>query len=175
MYGQKARGRQLTGFENALAAQIESASAAVPPTFRFAHPGIKDLILKEGRHIFLQEVPHPDQIITEDPLLDPYDATREPTIGIFTQHGTGIIPAAGIGGRHEWILRLVLRAGTGLETAKEHLEDLVEYLEFDLPGEFGGFAILTVVIESRPLVFVRREDDHAYCEAVLRFMVVPTT
>ncbi len=82
---------------------------------------------------------------------------------------------AGIGGRHEWILRLVLRAGTVFETAKEHLEDLVEYLEFDLPGEFGGFAILTVVIESRPLVFVRREDDHAYCEAVLRFMVVPIT
>ncbi|MCJ2530690.1 MAG: hypothetical protein LN413_00010 [Candidatus Thermoplasmatota archaeon] len=175
MYGRKAMGRQLTGFEDALAAQIEASSQAVPPTFRFAHPGIKDLILSEGRHIFLQELPHPDEIKTEDPLLDDYDATREPTIGIFTETGSGIVPSSGIGGRHEWTLRIVLRAGTVFETAKEHLENLIEYLELNLPSEFGGFAVASVIIESRPRVFARREDDHAYCEAVLRFMVVPTT
>ena len=174
-YGLKAKGRQLTGFENALAAQIEAATAAVPPTFRFSHPGIKDLILVEGRHIFLQDLPHTKDIVTANPLLDPFDPQKEPTIGIFTQAGAGIIPSSGIGGRHEWTLQFVLRAGVVFNTAKEHLEELTEYLELELPSEFGGFAVANVVIETRPRAVTRREDDFAYVEAVLRFMVVPTT
>lgn len=175
MWGRKAMSRTLSRFEDALAAEIEASTASVPPRFRFTNPGLKDLIFKEGVHIFLNDLPDPKDIDVPDPLLDGYIQGKDPTIGIFTEPGSGFVPSASVGGRGDWILRIVLRAGSVHEDAKEQLEELAVFLERDLRGSFGGFLMANVVIESRPRVVLRREDDYSYAQATLRFMAVSAT
>jgi len=164
--------RSLSKFEDDLAAEIEGSTAADPPRFRFTNPSLKDLIMKEGVHIFLNELPDPKDIDVDDPLLDDYVQGRDPSIGIFTEPGSGLIPSASVGGRGEWILRILLRAGTSHEDAKQLLEELTVFLERDLRGSFGGFHVGNVVIESRPRIALRQEDDYSYAVATLRFLAV---
>lgn len=181
MWGDRAKVRNLVGFENALAAVIEEATAAVPPLFRFTHPGLKDLILNEGVHIHLQGIPAVEDIQTDNPLLEEGNgeggppARREPAIGIFTEPGSGVLPSASLGGRHEWMLRFILRAGTISEDAKQQLEELVVFLTQTMGPTVGEFSVVGTELTGRPRVTARQENDQPHCEATVRFMVVPTT
>ncbi len=164
-------GVKLGGFEDGIA-------AAVAAGFTFSIITFKGQPLSVGRHLFVQDMPEVEELGEDfngktEARKPIFDATREPTIGIYTEAGVGVIPSSSHGGRHEIALRFVLRIGTVPETSKEHLEQLIEWVEESLPSRITGYMIRARIIVSRPRVFAREGDQHAYCDAIVRFMMVP--
>lgn len=174
-------GLKLGGFEDAIAAAIASGFVFdlpwVPPE---PQPHFNGRPLVAGRNVFAQDMPETEELEVaypgdeNDPTVIAYDDQGEPTISLYTEAGIGVQPTASQGGRHETGIRFVLRLGTIPETAKEYLEDLIEWIEGDMKSRVTGYLIRSRVIEGRPRVFAREGDDHAYVDAVVRFLMVPT-
>lgn len=165
------RNVQLQGFEDAVA-------QAIADNFRFVGPFLEDVELVTGRHLFVQDMPEVEDIAeTEAQAVQPYDPDREPTISIYTTGGE-LIPTISRGGRHEWALRFVLRLGVVPEDTKSRLEELTEFVESWFPGKIIGNATLgkhqvkAALITSRPSVFSRVNDEHAFATCTFRFLAV---
>lgn len=174
-------GLKLGGFEDAIAASIASTFVFdlpwVPPE---PQPHWNKRPLIAGRNVFVQDMPETEELQeaypadeTDETVIG-YDDKGEPTISLYTEAGIGVRTTSSHGGMQEGGVRFVLRLGTIPETAKEYLEKLIEWIEGEMKSRVTGYVIRSRVIESRPRVFAREGDDHAYVDAVVRFLMVPT-
>ncbi len=158
----------LDGFEDAVIAYLAKS-------FRFSGPYLSNVPLKVGRHLFVQVMDPVDTLVAEAKVLnEPYDPEKEPTISVFTLVNAGIQPTSSRGGRHEWILRIVMRFGVVLEECKARLEELIEFMKMNTRGAYiDRYAVKGIVLTSRPSVFQIEDSDQAYCEVHLRLFAVP--
>jgi hypothetical protein len=123
-----------------------------------------------GRNLFVQDNPEIEDVQVTSPDFNP---ATEPTVTIFTDGGPGAIPSSSKGGRMEWNLRFILRLGVVPEIAKAFLEGLVESILKRVKGQKAGiYRIKGVNLLTRPTVFVRQGDGHAFTTATMKFFVV---
>jgi len=154
----------LVGFEEALAKYIAE-------NFRFSGDTLQNVPLVEGRNIFVQDMPEVEELAQ---TFTDFSIATEPTLALYTDPGEGALPGVSGTPRHEWNLRFVLRLGTVPEETKMRLEELVAWMERNTQGRImGRFQVKKFLYVSRPTVFERAGDDHAFVSSVLRFIVVP--
>ena len=173
---------RLDGFEEALAKKIAADMQIQPPIFRWADDDRANVRLVYNRTIFVQEMleePEIEQIAArfnpgpgDEAIPAEFDAAKEPVVGIFTQSNQGLRPSSSRGGVHEWVLRFVLRAPGSPETSKALLEQFIDYVVRSVRGVIGRHVIKGRELTQRPKAFARDEDDHAFSDAVIRFVVV---
>lgn len=149
---------KLNGFESALADWIAS------------NVQLNDQPISVGRNLFVSDMPEVEDIQQTEP---DFDSLKEPTIAVYTDPGLGVQPGPGRGSRMEWNVRLVLRFGVVPESAKVLLEELITDIIKRTPGvKSGAFMVKGVNIITRPTVFARQGDGHAYTTCALKFFVV---
>lgn len=154
---------RLDGFEEALAGAIAAG-------FRFPDATLQNLALEAGRHLFVNDMPEVEAIAK---TATDFDEKTEPQIGIYTTQQGGILPSVSSGARHEWNLRIIVRAGKVFERVKELLEHLVKFL-IELKGKRATpFLVKHVQLTSRPQPFERKGDDRALASSTLKFLAVP--
>lgn len=158
----------LDGFEDALVAYLAGA-------FRYAGPYLSNVPLKVGRHFFAQDMKDTDTLVTDARAAgEEFDPEQEPVVGVFTVPNDGLIPSQSRGGRHEWLLRIIMRFGVYQEKCKARLEELVEFLNTTARGAYvQRYAIKGVKIMQRPTAFQLADSEMAYCEVQLRLFAVP--
>lgn len=149
---------KLDGFESALAGWISSNIL------------LNGQPLSVGRNLFVSDMPEVEDIqLTESA----FDQLKEPTIAVYTDPGLGVQPGPGRGSRMEWNVRLVLRFGVVPESAKVLLEELIAAIIKRASGaKMDPFISKGVNILTRPTVFARQGDGHAYTTCALKFFVV---
>lgn len=172
---------KLDGFEISLAKKIAADMQVQPSVFRWADADRSNVRLVFGRTIFVQDMLEEDQIESiaerfeaepgEEAIPTDYDPHKEPTVAIYTESNQGLRPSASRGGVHEWVLRFILRAQGAPETSKALLEELTAYV-IKIRGVVGRHVIKGRELTQRPKAFARAADDHAYSDAVIRFVVV---
>ncbi len=172
---------RLDGFETALAKKIASDMQAQPPAFRWADDDRSNVRLVFNRTIFVQDMledPDIEQLAErfkpgpgDEAIPSEFNSAKEPVIGIFTQSNAGLRPSGSRGGLHEWVLRFILRAPGAPETSKALLEEFINYVR-KIRGIIGAHVIKGRELTQRPKAFARDEDDHAFSDAVIRFVVV---
>lgn len=123
-----------------------------------------------GRNLFVSDMPESEDLAHDFP---DFDNNKEVTLAVYTDPGLGVQPGPGRGSRMEWNVRLVLRFGIVPENAKRELEEVISQILKKSPGQkMGGFIAKGVNINSRPTVFARQGDGHAYTTCALKFFVV---
>lgn len=159
---------QLDRFEDAIIGHLAG-------NFRFSGAYLSNVPLKVGRHLFVQDMRHVDELVADAKAAgEEYDPELEPTVSVFTTTNRGLTPSSSRGGRHEWMLRIVLRLSTVMEEAKIRLEELIEYFETKMPGVYlDRYALKGVVMTARPTPFQFEDSEQAYCEVQLRLFAVP--
>ena len=154
----------LVGFEGAVAQAIASR-------FRFSGPTLSNLALVPGRHLFVQDMPS-SQLIAQN--YAGYDVTVEPVIVLYTAPGPKAIPSSSTGGRHEFLIELVIRLPKSNEDTKKLLEELVTFIERDFSNLVAGdFQIKRAEIRSAPGPIGRLENDQVLVSSTLKFFAVP--
>ncbi len=172
---------RLDGFETALAKLIAAEMQAQPPAFRWADEDRSNVRLVYNRTLFVQDMledPDIEQIAArfqagpgDDAIPAEFEAAKEPVIGIFTQSNQGLRPSSSRGGIHEWVLRFILRVPGSPETSQALLAEFIAYV-IKIRGVVGRHVIKGRELTQRPKPFARGEDDHAFSDAVIRFVVV---
>lgn len=158
----------LDGFEDALVAYLARA-------FRYDDPYLRNVPLKVGRHFFVQDMKDTDTLVQDAKALnEEFDPEKEPIVAIFTITNQGVTPSQSRGGRHEWILRVIMRLSVYQEKCKARLEELVEFLNTTARGAYvDRYAIKGALIIQRPTAFQVEDSDQAYCDCQLRLLAVP--
>jgi len=172
---------RLDGFEVALAKKIAADMQQEPPTFRWDDADRSHVRLIYNRTIFTQDLREEDEIekIAErfnpgpgdEAIPDEFDRAKEPVVGIFTESNQGLRPSSSRGGLHEWVIRFMLRTPSSPETSKALLEQLIRYV-IKIRGVVGRHVIKGRELTQRPRPIGRDESDHAFTDAVIRFVVV---
>jgi len=159
---------QLDRFEDAVIKHLAE-------NFRFSGEYLRNVPLKVGRHLFVQDMPSTDELVSDAKAAsEEYDPEREPCVTVYTNPNRGILPSQSRGSRHEWILHVILRLSTVMEEAKIRLEELVEYFTDQMPGVYlDRYALKAVVVNVRPTPFQYEDSQQAYCEVQLRLFAVP--
>lgn len=153
---------RLEGFEEALA-------QAIVDDFVFTDDPFKHLDLEFNRHVFVQDLTEVEDIQQQ---FSDFNPDEEPSLSIYTESSRGIRPSASRGGLHEHEIRISMRFGKAPEECKELLEQVVEFVMKKMGSIAGSFAVKGRELRTRPRVFLRAQDDHAYAEAILRLFVV---
>ncbi len=158
----------LDGFEDSLASYIAAS-------FRYSGAYLKNVPLKIGRHVFVQDMKDTDTLVADAAAAgEEFDPEKEPIIAIFTSPNEGVTPSQSRGSRHEWMLRIIMRFTVYQEKCKARLEELVEFLESTVRGaRISRYVVKGVILVQRPTAFQLGDSEQAYCEVQLRLLAVP--
>ncbi len=158
---------ELRGFE---AAFLEWLSAG----FRFSGADLASFPLTTGRTFFANFMPEVAAIAASSAAdAMPYDATKEPTVTVYTNATPGGPASSTRSRKQETTLQIVLRVAGSFERAKALLEELVAHARTHATGKrMSGFITKKLIIQQRPTAFQRQNDDRSFAQASIRFLYV---